>query len=145
MIAEAIKWLWRSRQAPWSAINLTATMTPYILPWYAVRFWCSPEKPFAIELLSARTIRPVGLHLRRSDGNAQPVMRRETEATVLNNLQWTISERGARLVPFERTLFVNLEDQDGDASVDFELKARFLDNRRSEIPVWVRTNSVHVA
>jgi hypothetical protein len=57
-------------------------------------------------------------------------------------MEWTIAEKGAVLIPFERVVFVNLENQKGDVSVDFELMVRLLNNRRPEIPVWVRTNSI---
>jgi hypothetical protein len=67
-----------------------------------------------------------------------------TPATTLSNLSWTIAEKGAVLIPFERVVFVNLENQHGDTSVDFELEVRLLNNRRPEIPVWVRTNSIEV-
>jgi hypothetical protein len=65
-------------------------------------------------------------------------------ATTLSNLPWTIAEKGALLIPFERVVFVNLENQQGDTSVDFELKVRLLNNLRPEIPVWVRTNSIEL-
>jgi len=145
MIAEGFKWLWRSRQAPWSAVSLTATMQPHILPWYAVRFWCVPEKAYAIELLSARTIRPGGLPLRRANRDAMLEMRPDTEARILRDLPWTIPEKAPMPVAFERWLFVDLKSLNGDVQVDFELKAQLLDNRRSEMPVWVRTNSLKIS
>lgn len=51
MIWSGIRWIWQSRQAPWTAINLTATLTPHDRDWYAVRFFGANDKPFAIELL----------------------------------------------------------------------------------------------
>jgi hypothetical protein len=67
-----------------------------------------------------------------------------TTATTLSDLQWTIAEKGAVIFPFERVVFVHLGDQRGETFVDFELKARLLNNRRPEIPVWVRTNSINI-
>jgi hypothetical protein len=66
MIWEGIKWMVRSRQAPWSVVNMSATMAPHILPWYSVRFFSVSEKPIAIDLLSARTIRNGGGDRRQS-------------------------------------------------------------------------------
>jgi hypothetical protein len=65
-----------------------------------------------------------------------------TQAASLNDLQWTVAEKGAVIIPFERTIFAKFENQQGDVSVDLELTVRLLNNRRPEIPVWVRTNSV---
>jgi len=43
-------------------------------------------------------------------------------------------------------LFVKLEGLHGaKVAVDFELTARFFDNRRTELPVWVRTNAIDIA
>jgi hypothetical protein len=144
MIAEGIKWIWRSQQAPWSVINLTATISPHVQSWYAVRFWCSPEKPFAVEILTAKTIRPSKLQLCRADGSVQLGRLAGTEVAVLDNLGWVISEKGASTMAFQRWLFVNLKDLKGKTQVDFELKVRFLDNRRTETIVWARTNSITV-
>jgi hypothetical protein len=110
--------------------------------WYSVTLWCQNDSLLQIEVLSVRTIRPKGLPLRRSDGTPQRGMAGNAPATTLSNLPWTIAEKGALLIPFERVVFVNLENQQGDTSVDFELKVRLLNNLRPEIPVWVRTNSI---
>jgi len=142
MIWEGVKWLWRSRQAPWSAVHFRATMRQHEGTWYSVSLWCPNDNPFQIEVLSVRTIRPKRLALRRSDGTPQQGMLAAPQATALSDLQWTIAEKGAVLIPFERVVFVNLENQHGDVSVDFELTVRLLNNRRAEIPVWVRTNSI---
>ena len=61
MIREGIKWIARSRKAPWSVINMSAT--PHISPWYSIRFFGQSEKPFAIDVVSVRTIRSKGLML----------------------------------------------------------------------------------
>ena len=146
MIWTGIQWLLRSRQAPWSAVPISATITPHILPWYCVRFSCLNERPFAIELLRARTIRPKKLKLRRAASDMQSVMVEKSEAIVLEYLGWTIPEKMARTIPFEQLLFVKLEGLHGaKVAVDFELTARFFDNRRTELPVWVRTNAIDVA
>jgi hypothetical protein len=145
MIWTGVQWLLRSRQAPWSAVPISATIRPHILPWYSVRFFCLNEKPFAIELLSARTIRPKKLKLRRAASDMQLAMVEKSEAIVLEYLGWTIPEKMARTVPFEQCLFVKVEGLHGEkVAVDFELTARFFDNRRTELPVWVRTNAIAV-
>jgi hypothetical protein len=72
----------------------------------------------------------------------QMVMVPKSEATVLEGLSWSIPEKAARTVPFEKWLFVNLGGLHGKAQVDFEVTARFLDNRRTELPVWMRTNEI---
>ena len=145
MIRSGVQWLLRSRQAPWSAVPISATIRPHILPWYSVRFFCLNERPFAIELLRARTIRPKKLKLRRAASDKQAVMVEKSEAIVLEYLGWTIPEKMAR-TPFEQLLFVKLEGLHGaKVAVDFELTARFFDNRRTELPVWVRTNAIDVA
>jgi hypothetical protein len=72
-------------------------------------------------------------------------MRPDTEARILRDLPWTIPEKAPMPVAFERWLFVDLKSLNGDVQVDFELKARLLDNRRSEMPVWVRTNSLKIS
>ena len=145
MIRTGVQWLLRSRQAPWSAVPISATIRPHILPWYSARFFCVNEKPFAIELLRARTIRPKKLKLRRAASDMQSVMVEKSEAIVLEYLGWTIPEKMAR-TPFEQLLFVKLEGLHGaKVAVDFELTARFFDNRRTELRVWVRTNAIDVA
>ena len=146
MIRTGVQWLLRSRQAPWSAVPISATITPHILPWYCVRFSCLNERPFAIELLRARTIRPKKLKLRRAASDMQSVMVEKSEAIVLEYLGWTIPEKMARTIPFQQLLFVKLEGLHGaKVAVDFELTARFFDNRRTELPVWVHTNAIDVA
>lgn len=80
--------------------------------------------------------------LRRADNNINPSMRADTEAVVLKDLPWVMAEKGAGGLPFERYAFVNLKQLKGEVQIDFELTARFLDNRRAELPVWVRTNVV---
>jgi hypothetical protein len=67
-----------------------------------------------------------------------------TEGTLLP-LPWSISEKMSRASTFERNLFVDLENLSGKVSVNFEFKAIFLNNRRAEFPVWVRTNQVTIA
>jgi hypothetical protein len=75
----------------------------------------------------------------------QAVMVETSEGIVIENLGWTIPEKMARTVPFEKLLFVKLEGLHGaKVTVDFELTARFSDNRRTELPVWVRTNAIGV-
>ena len=143
MIREGFRWLWHSHQAPWNTINLSANLVPHVGTWHDVRFWGINEKRFAIEIFSVRTIRPKNLPLRRADtNNPSPTMRPDTEDTILNDLPWVMSERGASRLPFQRHIFVNLAELHGEVRVDFELLVRFLDNRRSESPVWVRTNPV---
>jgi hypothetical protein len=144
MIWTGMRWLWHSRQAPWSAVPLSATMSPYIEPWHDVKLFGTNEKPFAIEILSVRTIRPKGLRLRRADSTTNPGMRPDTESKVLESLKWSMPEIGVGIrSPFERHVFVNLEGLRGNVVVDFELMVCFLDNRRSELPVWVRTNTIN--
>ena len=145
MIWEGIKWIARSRQAPWSVVAMSATLAPHILPWYSVRLFSRNEKAYAIDLLSARTIRPKGLTLCRADGSVQLGMAANTEAIVLDDLRWAIQEKDATSMPFQRTLFVKLEGLKGEVTTDFELKARFYDNRRTEVPIWVRTNVLEIA
>jgi hypothetical protein len=142
MIWSGICWLWQSRQAPWTAINLSAALIPHDGAWYRVRFFGTNDRPFDIELRSLRTIKPKKLLLRRADNNMNPVMRADTEAVILKDLPWVMAQKGAGGLPFERPAFVNLKDRKGDVYVDFEIAARFLDNRRSELPVWVRTNTI---
>jgi hypothetical protein len=60
-------------------------------------------------------------------------------------LQWLIQEKGATNMPFQRNLFVNLEGLKGEVFVDFELTARFYDNRRTNALIWVRTNALNIA
>jgi hypothetical protein len=145
MIWEGVKWIARSRQAPWSVVNMSANLAAHILPWYSVRFFSRSEKPYAIDLLSARTIRPKGLLLSKADASVQLGMAASTEAVVLQDLKWLIEEKGASNMPFQRSLFVKLEGMKGETMIDFELKARFYDNRRTEVPIWVRTNAINIA
>jgi hypothetical protein len=69
---------------------------------------------------------------------------RDTEDNILNGLPWVMSEKGASRLPFQRHIFVNLDGLHGEVRVDFELLVRFVDNRRSELPVWVRTHPVNL-
>jgi len=143
MIWTGLGWLWHSSQAPWNAINLSAKIVPHVGSWHDVRFWGINDKPFAIEIFSVRTIRPRNLPLRRADSNsASAKMRADTESNILDGLPWVMSEKGASRLPFQRHIFVNLDGLHGEVRVDFELSVRFLDNRRSEVPVWVRTNPI---
>jgi hypothetical protein len=71
-----------------------------------------------------------------------PTMRADTESNILDGLPWVMSEKDASTLPFQRHIFVNLDQLHGEVRVDFELSVRFLDNRRPELPVWVRTNPV---
>jgi hypothetical protein len=105
-------------------------------------FFCLNERPLAIEITRARTIRPKKLSLKRAATDMQLVMVSKSEAIVLEGLSWSVPEKGARTVPFEKWLFVNLGGLRGTAQVDFELTARLLDNRRTGLPVWVRTNEI---
>jgi hypothetical protein len=141
MILEGIKWMVRSRQAPRSIINMSATLRPHIAPWYAVRFFGQPEKPFAIDLVSVRTIRPKGLLLcLKTDGpGGAPT---GPQAVVLKGLQWTIQEKIKSSMPYQHVLFVKLDSLKGEAKIEFEFEAQFYDNRRTMAPIWVRTNSV---
>jgi hypothetical protein len=70
------------------------------------------------------------------------VMRADTEAVILKELPWVMAEKGAGGLPFERHAFLKLQDCKGEIYLDFEITARFHDNRRSELPVWVRTNAI---
>jgi hypothetical protein len=79
----------------------------------------------------------------RAASDMQLAMVPKSEATVLE-LDWSIPEKGARTIPFEKWLFVNLDAQRGKLRVHFELTARLLDNRRTELPVWVRTNKIEL-
>ena len=56
MIWTGVRWILRSKQAPWNVISMSASLEPYMLLCYSVRFFCPSEKPFAIELLTARII-----------------------------------------------------------------------------------------
>ncbi len=146
MIWAGVQFLLRSRREPWSAVPISATIRPHILPWYSVRFFCLNERPFAIEIVRARTIRPKKLRLRRAASDMQLAMVEKSEAMVLEYLAWSIPEKMARTVPFEKSLFVKLEGLHGKkVTVDFELTAQLFDNRRTELPVWVRTNAIDIA
>jgi hypothetical protein len=146
MIWEGIKWIARSRQAPWSVVNISATLRPHIAPWYSVRFFSHPEKPFAIDLVSVRTIRPKGLLLRRANSDGPGGMEVNFDANVLTELRWTIQEKaGTTIRPFERFLYVKIDGLKGETIVDFELAAQFYDNRRTKVPIWVRTNTLDIA
>jgi hypothetical protein len=138
MIWAGLTWLIRSRQAPWSAVPISATIRPHILPWYEVTFRGANPKPFVVELLSVRTIRPVGLPLRRCSDERGPVMVPHSEARLIENLGWGLERAGGQ--QYQKTFFVNLDGLHGEKAVDFELKARFIDNRRTECPIWVRSN-----
>jgi hypothetical protein len=145
MIWAGIQWMLRSRQAPWSAVPISATIRPHIPPWFSVRFFAVNEKPFAIEIVSVRTIRPKKLKLRGAASDTQQGMVEKSEGIILEPVGWSIPERTARTVPFEQFLFVKIEGLHGaKVAVDFELTARLFDNRRTELPVWVRTNAISV-
>jgi hypothetical protein len=142
MIWEGIKWIARSRQAPWSIINMSATLGPHISPWYSIRFFGQSEKPFAIDLVSVRTIRPKGLMLCRPNTAQPSMMDTSSAAPVLKGLQWTIQEQSKASMPYQRFLYVNLGGRKGEIQIDLEFEAQFYDNRRTKAPIWVRTNSI---
>jgi hypothetical protein len=145
MVWEGIKWIFRSRQAPWSFITMSADLRPHIAPWYSVRFFGHSEKPFAIDLVSVRTIRPKGLLLCRPKPGEPSTMDANSEAIVLKGLQWTIQEQSRSSMPYQRFLFVKLDSLKGETKVDFEFEAQFFDNRRTKAPIWVRTNPVTIS
>jgi hypothetical protein len=140
-ISEGLQWLWRKRQAPWSDVPLRANVRHYEGPWYRVALSCPNDKPYPIEVLTVRTVKPKGLPLRPNTGTPQQHMWATLPKKTLN-LQWTIAEKNAVISAFDCVIFVNLENRHGDLSIDFELSARLLNNRRPEIRVRVRTNSV---
>jgi hypothetical protein len=74
----------------------------------------------------------------------QAVMVPKSEAIILEELGWPIPEKGVRTVAFEKSLFVDLSALHGKLQVDFELTARLRNNRRTELPVWVRTNEIEL-
>ena len=143
-IWEGVKRLRQLHLAPWSAANFRATMRQHGGTWYSVTLRCHNDEPFEIEVLSVRTIRPKGLPLRQSDRTPQRGMVAAAPATTLSDLHWTIAERNAVLFPSEGVVFVNLENQHGDVSVDFELEVRLLNNRRPRKKVRVTTNSIRL-
>ena len=118
---------------------LSANLEGYIAPWYSVRFFCRSDKPFAIDLLSARTIRPATLKLKNPERGSPSEVSANTGSVVLDNLQWLIQEQPVKAV-FQRSLLVNLDGLVGEVQLDIEFKARFYDSRRTEVPIWVRTN-----
>lgn len=142
MIVEAIRWMIHSRQGPWSDVLMSADLRGHIPPWYSVRIFCNPQKPFAVELLSVRTIRPKGLLLCRATPEAAVGMKAGTEAQVLRDLNWTITEAGRIGTPFERFLFVKLDGLKGAVAIDLEFEARYYDNRRTKASPRVRTNTL---
>ena len=79
---------------------------------------------------------------RKADQNVQVGQLPGTESIIQENLEWLIPERGISGMPFQRYLFANLSGKRGDVALDFELKARFVDSRRTEVPIWVRANPV---
>lgn len=139
MIWEGVKWIARSRQAPWSIVPLSASLEGYVAPWYSVRFFCRSDKAFAIDLLIARTIRPSNLRLKDPERGTPSEVAANTGSVVLDNLQWLIQEEPTKAV-FQRSLLVNLNGLSGEIQLDVEFKARFYDSRRTEVPIWVRTN-----
>lgn len=145
MIWEGIKWVWRSRQAPWSALSVRATLGKVgESGWRQITIQAPQDNPYPVEILSVRTIRPSGLKLCRSDGTPMRGRNAASEAVVLTNLQWTIAPAGSYSGEFNRAIHVNLSGRKGLAQIDLELQVRLLNNRRTEIPVWVRTNIVDV-
>ena len=65
-----------------------------------------------------------------------------SEATVLTKGLWTIQEQSKASMPYQRFLFVNLGGRKGEIQIDLEFETQFYDNRRTKVPVWVRTNSI---
>jgi hypothetical protein len=123
MIWSGIKWLMGSRDAPWSAVPLSADMKPHIPPWCAVRIFGYPEKTFAIDLVSVRSIRPKRLLLCKADRSAG--MAANSEAIVLEGLQWTIPKKGIVGLPFQRFFFVKLEGLKGERESSLSWRRSF--------------------
>jgi hypothetical protein len=107
-----------------------------------VRFDFANDKPFAVEFLTARTVRPAKLPLRRNANNLSPQMIESSEATVVGGLSWAFAANAARAGPVERFIFVKLDKVHGRKAIDFELRLRLLNNRQDETSVWVRTNVI---
>ena len=57
MILQGIKWIIGIRDAPWSIINMSATLGPHYFPLvFSPVLLVKAEKPFAIDMISVRTI-----------------------------------------------------------------------------------------
>ena len=140
----AMEWARRKFQAPWDDVPFKATIHSYDKNWYSVSFLCLNDKPFEIEVLYVRTVKPKGLLLRKNDGTPQRGMVIADPKEELS-LQWTVAEKGAVIFHPHCVVYVNLEGQRGDLSIEFELTVRLLNHRWPEKKVWVRTNTVKLA
>jgi hypothetical protein len=142
MLGTGVTHLWRLRYAPWSAAPFLATMKQHEGTWHSIRLRCANDKPFEINVLSVRTVRPKkGLPLRPNDGTPQQGMVVTTPENSLD-LHWTVAEKGATFFRYDCVVFFDLKGRHGDVSVELELKLELLDNRRTKTNVWVRTNPV---
>ena len=146
-VKAGLEWAWRRLQAPWNDVKFTAAMKEYQEDnWHAVSLRCFNDKPFEIQALTLRTIKPKGLPLRKNDGTSQQKMVTTGDSTKSLTLQWTIAEQGAVRFHPNCVIYVNLEGQSGDDfAVDFELMVILLDNRRSKKTIKVRTNPIKLA
>ena len=93
------------------------------------------NSPLNFEVLSVRSIRPKGLMLRQA-----AAIRTYPLDTLFH---WVPDGPEAKSLDgfgVPGILFINLGGRQGAIAVDFELTVRRNDNRRSELPVRVRTN-----
>jgi hypothetical protein len=105
------------------------------------RFFCRNEASFAIDFLSVRTIRPRNVSILIAESFTPAQLNAGLKTTLIaKDLKWVIQEKQIASY-FQRSLLVDLSGQTGEIQIDFEFKARLFDNRRTELPVWVRTNA----
>jgi len=71
----AIKWTWEQVNRPWTEVPIRATIRPSDGSWHRVGFKCVNEKPYELEVLSVRTVKPKDLPLRRATGPPSKVWR----------------------------------------------------------------------
>jgi hypothetical protein len=137
------KWVWDQINRPWTEVQIRATLQQYSNGgWHRVGFKCVNEKPYDIQVLNVRTIKPKNLPLRPSDRTPQQGILIKDPVTTLAFQSWTIAEKGAVSLPWECVVYVDLKDQAKELSLDFEFKVRLLNNLRSERRVRSRTNVV---
>jgi hypothetical protein len=106
--------------APWKALLISAKIHHHQEDWYEVNFKITNEKPFWVDLTAVRTVKPKRLRLRKTIHPFSSVMVPKSEGTEITGLG-TVDSKGARTVPHELMLFVQLPTAKKDFDVTFRI------------------------
>jgi hypothetical protein len=94
-VVSGVKWAWDQINRPWTEVQIKATLNrPSNGGWHRVAFKPVNEKPFEIQVLNVRAVKPRNLPLRPSDLTPQQGMMVKEPVTTLSFQK--LDDRGKR-------------------------------------------------